>query len=85
MSAGAWARPGGLLDAQVLDVVPLQPADLVQRVVLVTSPARLLLLAAAADLIDDLDAELDDVVDAARLGGSVTGVDVLAAQPALHP
>jgi hypothetical protein len=47
--------------AQVLQAVPQQAADLVERVVLVAAPAELLLLHAAADLVDDLGAELDDV------------------------
>jgi hypothetical protein len=41
--------------------VPQQVPDLVPRVALVTSPAELLLLDAAADLIDDLAADLGDV------------------------
>ena len=38
-----------------------QAADLVQRVVLVATPVQGVLLDAAADLVDDLGAELDDV------------------------
>ena len=45
---------------EVLEAVPLQPADPVERVVAVP-PAELLLLHAAADFVDDLGAELDDV------------------------
>ncbi len=40
--------------AQVLQAVPKQPADPVERVGLVSAPAKLLLLHAAADLINDL-------------------------------
>ena len=38
-----------------------QAADLVERVVLVPAPAQGVLLDPAADLVDDLGAELDDV------------------------
>jgi hypothetical protein len=41
---------------EVLEAVPQQAADLVERVVTVTVPAGLLLLDAAADLVDDLGA-----------------------------
>jgi hypothetical protein len=54
-------QPGVLTFAQVLQAVPQQAADLVERVVLVAAPAELFLLHAAADLVDDLGAELDDV------------------------
>jgi hypothetical protein len=54
-------QPGVLTFAQVLQAVPQQAADLVERVVLVAAAAELLLLHAAADLVDDLGAELDDV------------------------
>ncbi len=46
---------------QVLEAVPQQRADLVERVVAVAAPAELLLLHAAADFVDDLSAELDNV------------------------
>ncbi len=45
--------------AQVLQAVSQQ--DLVERVVTMAAPAELLLLHAAADFVDDLGAELDDV------------------------
>jgi len=46
---------------QVLEAVPQQAADFVERVVLVAASAELFLLHAAADFVDDLGAELDDV------------------------
>ncbi len=49
-------QPGVLLDGQVLDAVPQQSADLVQRVVAMAAPAELFLLHAAADLVDELGA-----------------------------
>ena len=50
-----------LLVGQVLAAAAQQTPDLVERVVLVTAPAQGVLLDAAADLVDDLGAELDDV------------------------
>ncbi len=46
---------------QVLAAAAQQAADLVQRVVLVAAPAQGVLLDAAADLVDDLGAEPDDM------------------------
>lgn len=54
---------------QVLQTVPEQSADLVERVVLVAAPAGLFLLHAGADLVDDLGAELDDVEGVQDLHG----------------
>ena len=48
-----------------------QPADLVERVVLVAAPAQGVLLDAAADLVDDLGAEphhVEGVEDGDRVG-----------------
>ena len=73
---------GLLAFGEVLDAVAQQPADLVERVVLVAAPAERLLLDAAADLVDDLGAELDDVEgveDRDRVGQLVAdGVGVAA-------
>jgi hypothetical protein len=41
--------------------VPEQPADLVQRVVFVSAPTEGVLLAATADLVNDLGAQPYDV------------------------
>ena len=52
-----------------------QPADLVERVVLVTASAQGVLLDAAADLVDDLGAEphhVEGVKDCDRVGQPVT-------------
>jgi len=60
---------------EVLQAVPEQPADLVERVVAVPPPPELFLLHATADLINDLGAELDDVEgvqDLHRVGQAVT-------------
>ncbi len=54
-------QPGVLAFGQVLQAVPQQPADLVERVVRMTASAELLLLDTAADFVDELGAELDDV------------------------
>ncbi len=62
-------QPGVLTFGEVLQAVPQQTADLVERVVTVTAPAELLLLDAAADLVDDLSAELDDVEGVQHLHG----------------
>jgi hypothetical protein len=57
----AGLQSGVLAFAQVLHAVPQQPADLVERVVAVVAPAELLLLHPAAEFVDDLAGELDDV------------------------
>jgi hypothetical protein len=54
-------QSGVLALGQVLEAVPKQTTDLVGRVVTMTAAAELLLLHAAADLFDDLGAELDDM------------------------
>jgi hypothetical protein len=45
----------------VLAAAAEQPPDPVQRVVLMTAPAKLFLLDSAADLVDDLGAQFDDM------------------------
>ena len=52
---------GLLLLGEVFHAVAEQPADLVQRVVLVAAAAQRVLLHAAADFVDDLGAEPDHV------------------------
>ena len=52
---------GLLAFGEVLHAVAEQPADLVERVVLVAAVAEGVLLDAAADLVDDLGAEPHDV------------------------
>ncbi len=59
---------------EVLQAVPQQTADLVERVVSVAAAVQLFLLDAAADLVHDLGAELDDVEgvqDLHRVGEAV--------------
>jgi hypothetical protein len=57
----AAGQLGLLALGEALDVVAQQPTNLVERVVLVTSVAEGVLLDAAADLIDDLGPEADDM------------------------
>ena len=67
----AVADLGLLLVGQVFGSVAEQPADLVERVVLVAAPAEGVLLDAAADLIDDLGAEphhMEGIQDCDRVG-----------------
>jgi hypothetical protein len=52
---------GDLFVGEVFSAAAEQTADLVQRVVLVPAPTQGVLLDAAAGLVDDLGAELDDV------------------------
>ena len=55
--------------SQVLQSVPQLAVNLVERAVAVAAPAELLLLHAAADLVDNLGAELDDVEGVEHLHG----------------
>jgi hypothetical protein len=57
----AAAELGLLALGEVFDAVAEQPADLVERVVFVATPAERVLLDAAADFVDDLGAEPDHV------------------------
>jgi hypothetical protein len=57
----AAAELGLLALGEVFDAVAEQPANLVERVVFVATPAEGVLLDAAADLVDDLGAEPDHV------------------------
>ncbi len=89
--AEAGAQPGVLALAQVLQPVPQQPADLVERVVAVAAPAELLLLDAAADFVEDLGAEVRSargavsVLRPVRFPGPPPEPDVrLSPHPALH-
>ncbi len=84
-------QPGVLLDVQVLHAVPEQPADLVQRVVLVPAALQRPLLNTAADLVDYLGAEVRSARGAVsvsrpvRLPGPPPEPDVrVATHPALH-
>ncbi len=74
----AGLEPTGEAGLLAVGAVPEQPTDLVERVVLVAAAVQLLLLDAAADLVDDLGAELDDVDGIEDLHG--VGQRVLAAR-----
>jgi hypothetical protein len=74
---------GILLVAQVVRTATEQAADPIQRVVLVPAVPEGVLLDAAADLVDDLSAELDDVErlqDGDRVGQLVAHLVGVAAE-----
>ena len=74
---------GLLALGEVFHAVAEQPADLVQRVVFVASVAEGVLLHPAADLVDDLSPEPDDmegVEDRHRVGQLVTDRVGIAAE-----
>ena len=83
----AGGEAGVLAFGQVLQALP-EPANPVERVVEVTTAVQLFLLDAAADLVDDLGAELDDVEGVQDLHGVgqrvAPGVGV-AAEPVWSP